>query len=77
MKHEVDVIRTLIHTYLHSTAISGIGVSSRKCLEGKMVHHKQTCRQKFLLGVLLKEMWTFFYCSHSAKYSPEAVEELI
>ena len=33
--------------------------------------------RKFYWGVLLKEMWTFSYCSHSANHSPGAVDELI
>ena len=38
---------------------------------------KQARSQKILLGVLLKEMWTFSYCSHSTNHSPGAVDELI
>ena len=31
--------------------------------------------RKFCWGVLLKEMWTFSYCSHSANHSPRTVDE--
>ena len=33
--------------------------------------------RKFYWRVLLKEMWTFSYCSHSANHSPGAVDELM
>ena len=33
--------------------------------------------RKFYWGVLLKEMWTFSYCSNSANHSPGVIDELI
>ena len=31
--------------------------------------------RKFCWRILLKEMWTFSHCSHSANHSPRAVDE--
>ena len=48
-----------------------ITVSSYMCITIQARSHK------ILLGVVLKEMWTFSYCSHSANHSPGAVDKLI
>ena len=47
------------------------------CLNHMRMEGTQAYSQKILLGVLLKEMWTFSYCSHSANHSPREVDELI
>ena len=43
----------------------------------KLIYQYRPVARKFYWGVLLKEMWTFSYCSHSANHSPGVVDELI
>ena len=58
----------LIATYMFNDQY--IAISHNK-------HILQARSQKILLGVLLKEMWPFSYCSHSTNHSPGTVDELI
>ena len=62
------------NTLVHHTAF--LAADTRPCVLMSMVL-VQARSQKILLGVILKEMWTFFYCSHLANHSPGVVYEHI